>query len=363
MKRCHYFSCLSLTLFITSLTGCDKHMVPELLPRYVLTTRAISESAEFSEFAGTVQPYITSPLSFQTDGKVVSRSVDVGDKVDAGEIIAALDPSVSIFSLQSAQANLQDTQATLQNAHITAQRQRSLVESHAISLQDLDEAQSKFRVAQATGWESEARLRKAHEQLKYTQLKAGFAGVVTSVSVDKGQTVVAGQTVLQIAKPEDRDVVIDMPAGEISKVAIGDKYQVFLQSDPLITWTGAVREIRPEADATTRLWRVKIAINQAPAAFRFGTAVRTSCPKNNHSNDPLIIPVTAVLRRHQASFVWIVNPATLTVSLRNVQLLPSSRLDKVQVASGLEYGEEIVTAGVSSLIPGEKIRIYRSAMQ
>ncbi|AUH01441.1 efflux RND transporter periplasmic adaptor subunit [Prodigiosinella confusarubida] len=360
MNRHPWFFICPLALLLATVTGCDDKTAAIPAPRYVLSATALTESAGGMSLAGTVQPRVTSPLSFQTPGRVVSRHVAVGDEVSAGEVLAELDPLSLEFSQQSARASLQDAQAKLQNALITAKRQRSLAAAQVTSVEELEEAEQNLTAAQAAVGEAQARLRKADEQLSYAQLKSHFNGVITSVSVETGQTVAAGQTVFQVACLRERDAVVDVPEEELKNVSLGHKFEIALQMDPSIKWTGELREIAPAADTVTRLRRVKIAINDAPPAFRLGTVVTAFPLMTKKADTSVIIPATAVLERQQVHFVWVINPSSLTVSLRKIQFIPSPQVGLVRVLSGLRAGEQIVTAGVNSLQPGQKIRIERT---
>ncbi|WP_223509492.1 efflux RND transporter periplasmic adaptor subunit [Rahnella sp. GSA61A] len=361
MNRNSWFFLCPLTLLLATVSGCDDKTTAPPAPRYVLSAAALAESAAGMHLAGTVQPRITSPLSFQTPGRVVSRHVVVGDEVNAGDVLAELDPLSLEFSEQSARASLQDAQAKLQNAMVSAKRQRSLATARVTSVEELEEAEQNLTAAQAAVGEAQARLRKAGEQLSYARLKSNYNGVITSVSVEAGQTVAAGQTVFQVASLEGRDVVVDVPEEELRNVTLGHKFEMTLQIDPSIKWTGVLREVAPAADAATRLRRVKIAINDAPPAFRLGTVVTVYPLISNNSGTSVIIPETAVFERQQTHFVWVINPASLTVEQRKVQLIPFNQANSVRVLSGLKEGEQIVTAGVNSLLPGQKIRIERTS--
>ncbi|MBP2848408.1 efflux RND transporter periplasmic adaptor subunit [Dickeya oryzae] len=361
MNRQQWFLIGPLAIVLASIAGCDDKAAVNPSPRYVLSATALKESAGGMSLAGTVQPRVTSALSFQTPGRVVSRHVEVGDEVKAGQVLARLDPLALAFAVQSAQASVQDAQAKLQNAVITAKRQRSLAAVNVTSVENLEEAEQSLTAAQAAVDVAQARLRKASEQLSYAELKAHFDGVITSVSVETGQTVAAGQTVLQIAYLGERDAVVDLPESQLKDVTLGHRFEVALQMDPAVKWTGELREIAPAADAATRMRRVKIAINDAPEAFRLGTVVTVSPLMARNTDKPLIVPATAILERQQAHFVWVINPSSLTVSLREIQLMPASQGDSVRVLGGLQEGEQIVIAGVNSLQPGQKIRIERTS--
>ncbi|MGB8664850.1 MAG: efflux RND transporter periplasmic adaptor subunit [Serratia inhibens] len=361
MNRHQWLLICPLAMAMALTAGCDDKSEVKTSPRYVLSATALTESAGDLGLAGTVQARVTSALSFQTPGRVVARHVEVGDEIKAGQVLAQLDPLALQFSAQSAQASLLDAQAKLKNAVLTERRQRNLAAAQATSAEDLEESEQSLVAAQAAVGEAQARLRKANEQLSYAQLKARFNGVITSMSVEAGQTVAAGQTVLQVANLDQRDAVVDMPEAQLTNVALGHRFEVALQSDPAVKWVGELREIAPAADTATRLRRVKIAIDNAPVQFRLGAVVTASSLDSDRKTGPLVVPATALLERQQQHFVWVIDPNHLTVSLRGVQVMPLPDAGTLRVLSGLQDGEQIVIAGVHSLQPGQKIRIERAS--
>ena len=211
MKQLQWFIACPLAIMLVLTSGCDDGTTSSPTPRYVLSATALAESASGAGLAGTVQSRFTSPLSFQTEGRIISRHVEVGDAAAAGQVLAQLDPLALAFSVQSAQASLQESQAKLRTALLTAKRQRTLAVEKFSSTEELDVAEQGLAAAQEAVREARARLLKATEQMNDADLKAPFNGVITSVSFESGQTVSAGQTVLQIADLDQCDAVFDVP--------------------------------------------------------------------------------------------------------------------------------------------------------
>ena len=118
--------------------------------------------------------------------------------------------------------------------------------------------------------------------------------------------------------------------------------------------TGRVREIAPQADSATRTFQVKVGIADPPEAMRLGATVigriRLSAPPG------VEVPASALAETDGRPAVWVVDPQSQTVSLRDVEVL---RYDPatVVISKGLETGELVVTAGVQTLHPGQKVRL------
>lgn len=306
-------------------------------------------------YVGTIEPDTSAQLSFQLLGRVVSRDVDIGDIVKPGETLASLDPSALRLQVEAASADLASAQAQLANASASEERQRLLLESKSTPQAAYDAAKQALDSATANAQASEAALAKAQEQLGYARISSDFDGVVTAIGAEVGQVVNPGQMVVTVARSGARDAVIDMPDMSAARLKTGDRFNIVLQSAPSVATTADVREVAPQADNATRTRRVKLALdNAAPRAFRLGSTVNVT--HEGASEDVLAIPQSAVLDENGKKSVWVVDAPSATVNLKPVELEPGLAGMAV-VKSGVEAGARIVTAGIHSLKPGQKIKI------
>ena len=168
----------------------------------------------------------------------------------------------------------------------------------------------------------------------------------------------AGQTIVQVAREGGRDAVFDVPEQLIRTGPRDPAVEIALSNDPTVKATGRVREVSPQADAATRTFQVKVGIADPPAAMRLGATVvgriRLAAPPG------VEVPASALTETDGRPAVWVVDPQSKTVSLRNVEVLrydPAS----VVISQGLETGEVVVTAGVQTLRPGQKVRLLGAA--
>jgi multidrug efflux pump subunit AcrA (membrane-fusion protein) len=115
-----------------------------------------------------------------------------------------------------------------------------------------------------------------------------------------------------------------------------------------------VREVSPQADPVTRTFEVKVGLTDPPAAMRLGVTVTGSVQLD--ASPAMELPATALTEFDRRPAVWVVDPASLTVALRNVEVLRHNPAT-VAIASGLEPGEIVVTAGTQALHPGQKVRL------
>ncbi|WP_431323284.1 efflux RND transporter periplasmic adaptor subunit [Rhizobium sp. YTU87027] len=339
------------------LSSCQKQEeVRAEPPRPVLSIVAKSTAASSLSLPGTVAAKIETQLGFRVLGRVIARKVSVGDIVKKGDVVAAIDPLSLELAVKTAQSELSNAQAQLANAVSTEERQRSLAETKSGSEAAFEEAELGRKSAAAAVAKAQANLDKAEEQLGYTQLRAEFDGVVTATSAEVGQVVAAGQSVATIARPDQREAVIDIPVASFDGLKVGSPFEIALQLDPTIRTSGIIREIAPEAEATTRTRRTKITLIDPPSAFRLGSVVTAIATV---VNQPMILlPSSSVLMKDGKANVWVVDAAAAKVSIREIKIdADTVEADAVRVAEGVKPGERVVVAGVHKLIDGQAVRV------
>lgn len=341
---------------LTVLAGCDDEAEPQAEPiRPVRVAIAQSQTGgQTVTLTGEVQAQDTAVLGFRTSGRVVSRSVNVGDMVQPGQLLARLEDTTQRNTVTAAQAELTAAEGDVNRTETDFGRQSELLERGFTTQQRYDIALQAFRQAEARADAARAQLANADEVLSFTVLYADAAGVVTAIGAEPGEVVAAGAMVVRLARDNGRDAVFDVPERLIATATPASVIDVALISDPAITSKGRVREIAPEADPVTRTFRVRVGLSEVPAAFRLGSAVTGSVVLAGTEATPL--PATALTTMDGEPAVFVVDPETETVDLRRVTV---GRFDiaRATVTEGLRDGEIVVTAGVQTLRPGQRVRL------
>lgn len=335
------------------LAACGQQEAPPEPVRPVLSTLVQSQSEQrLGRFAGSIQARYESTLGFRVAGRIARRWVDVGSEVKPGDVLASLDPTDQRNQLRAAEGDLARVQAQWINAQADARRQQQLYDRGVGAKAQLDIAQTNLKTTGASLEQAKAAVSQARDQLGYSELRADNAAVVTAWQAEAGQTVSAGEAVVTLARPDIKEAVIDLPSSLADELAGGVEFLVAAQLDPSITATGTVREIEPQADAATRTRRARLTLADTPPAFRLGTAISVTLSSAVAPRSEL--PASALLDKDGKTWVWIVDPQQNTVSTREVQLLERTA-STVVLASGVQAGERVVTAGVNSLEPGQKV--------
>ena len=351
--RKHIIARAALLACTLATAGCKQEAeVPEPI-RPVVSAVVEPSPLSGASAAGIIEPRFKSDLGFRVVGRLILRPVNVGDSVVEGQILGTLDSTALELAVLSARADLSKAKAQFVNASADENRKLRLVATDATSRQSVDNAEQVRAGADAAVARAQANLTKAVEQLGYAQLKAEFAGVVIAVAADVGQVVSPGQNVVTIARPDVREAVVDVGPEFPVPLQIGLPFRVSLQLLPDVSAEGLVREIAPQADAVTRTRRVRVSLNDPPPSFRLGATVTA---KLSEGQAPIMrVPASAVLTQDGANFVWVVDPASSTVSLNKVELATGE--GGLRVTGGLAPGTRVATVGIHSLKPGQKVRI------
>ena len=349
----HFLPLTILSVVIFLLPGCGDNQGnttdPVRTVRYVVVGSA--QTLPALERTGEIHAHDETILSFRTGGRIVTRSVDIGDRVNAGQLLATLENTTSQNQLDGAQADYEGAKASAQVAALNVNRMQKLMPTGAIARTQLDTARADWLVARARLKNSESALRNARESLGWTRLIAPRSGVITEVSASAGQVVNGGQSVLTLATGEARDVVFDIAKPEAIPPQEQAGLRVSLLSDPSVQASAAVRDISPQADPQTRTWRVRATLQNPPLAMALGASVTVTVPATGPHGYAL--PASALSRVNDKPAVYVINPQS-QAQLRVV--VPAYyTATTVIISGGLEPGDRVITAGVSKLRSGEPV--------
>ena len=350
---------VAAALSLAVLAGCSPQTeISAPQPRPVRTATIEKREAGVPiTLTGRIEAEDEVALGFRISGRVLENNRKLGDRVDAGDLVARLESQNERNSLRAAQANLVSVQGQLTQARNHFERQDTLLKQGWTTRANHDQATQALQTATSQVDAAEAQLKTADDLVGFTELKADAPGVVTAVGPGAGEVVQAGQMILRLARQDGRDAIFDVPAQMIRSMPSNPRITVSLTADPKITTTGRVREVAPQADPLTRTFPVKIGLTNPPEAMRLGATVTGRVEVDS---GPIIdIPASALTKFDDQPAVWIVDPAKNTVSLRNIEVL---RYDpaRVAVSGGLSTGEVVVTAGVQALHPGQQVRLLGS---
>jgi membrane fusion protein, multidrug efflux system len=313
---------------------------------------------ETVSLTGNVQAQTEVSFAFRIDGRMIRRNVDIGATVKPGQVVATLNADNEENALQSARASLAAARAQLGEARNNYDRYKTLLAQRFVAEAEFDRQAAILKTAQAQVDSAQAQVNISQNRLGYAQLVADAGGTVTAVGAEPGEVVQAGRMIVQVARAGGRDAVFDVPARLKDAVPANPEITVSLTTDPKISAKGRVREVSPRADPVTGTFRVRVGLINPPAGLRLGSTVTGRMRLDDAS--AIEIPGAALTRSGAQSAVWVVDPKTQTVSLRQIDV-QSHDAGRVVVSGGLDSGDIVVTAGVQALHPGQRVRLLGAA--
>jgi multidrug efflux system membrane fusion protein len=342
---------------VLALGACSaKKETPEPIRAVKLITVGASDLNVQGEYAAEMKARVESRLGFRVAGKILVRQAEAGQRVQAGQVLAELDVQDYALGAQAAQAQVVGARSQRDLAAADFKRYQALLAQNFISAAELERRSATLQAAQATLDQATAQAQSQSNQAGYAKLMAPSAGVITGVEAEPGQVVSAGQPVVRFAQDGPRDAVFAVPEHVVGRLKLGQKMTATLSGGNQ-TVNGQVREIGASADPVTRTFTVKLGLEKAEA-LPLGMTLNVHAPYLAGSQANVIkVPTSALRQDGQQSAVWVYDAATGTVSTQAVQVATADG-NEVVIASGLKPGQQIVSAGVHVLSPGQKVTVY-----
>jgi len=348
-------------LLLLILAGCSHQDQDRQTLRPVNVIRITSQQTQNDRpFPGEVRARFETTLSFRVTGKLINRSVDMGDRVRKGQMLARLDPSDYRLASQSIKAQLIAAKADRKYSQDDLSRYRELFNQNIISRPELDRHQTLDISAQQKVAALEARLGEAGNQLAYTDLRADRDGVVTALEVEAGQVVAPGQPVIRIAQLDEKEIPIDIPEHRVTGIDLQQEVAVTLWADGDKRIKARIREIAAAADSASRTYRVKVTLLEGRDDARLGMTATVWIPSNTPSTPT--VPLSAVFtpqNQPEQPSVWLVDERTSTVKAVPVRIGDTLSGERVAI-TGLAAGQLIVSAGANRLVEGQPVRLPHS---
>jgi RND family efflux transporter MFP subunit len=360
---------LSIAAIGGGMLGCSSSnpvppVAPETVSGVAIITAQRNTIPDSLEAMGTVRAAQTTQVASQSMGNITAIRAQEGDRVQSGQVLAAIDDAQPRAAVQqseaavtAAQKDASSAETELALAQSTLKRYQQLFDKKSLSPQEFDEiktrsqaAEARRDMARAVEAQANATLTQAKTSLGNTQIRAPFAGVVTEKKVDAGTFASPGMPLFTLEDATRYRLEAMVDENDIHFVRTGEVVPVRLDSLRGSEFKGKVAQMVAAADAASRSFLVKIEL-PADARLRSGLFGRAYFPRGTRF--ALLISRTTVVERGQLRGVFVVD-ANQIVQLRYVTLGNTSG-ENVEVLSGLQDGEKLVAAPGDRELGGKQI--------
>lgn len=337
------------------LGGCKSEAkAPSLAQPVQVATVHFTPRSESWSYVGVVRPRYETDLAFRVGGKVVERLVDIGQSVEAGQLLARLDVTDFRLTVQSQEAELKAAQSSREQAIAAEQRFQTLLDKGHVSKAALDQRVATADEARSRVERAAMSLDLARNQLAYADLKADRAGVVSALPVEVGQVVTPGQLVARVARLDALEAQVAIPEHKLESVRSANAGVVLWGANdaPL---KARLRELSPEADRISRTYQARFTIESTGAGLDLGRTITVNL-EHGAAGQVANLPLSAILNDGRGAVVWVVD-ATGSRVLRTPVDVVALTQEQAVIKSGLKPGDRVVTLGVHMLDEAKPIRI------
>lgn len=332
----------------------------DLRPVRYITVSSI-ETGTMRTFSGLAKAGQESNLSFRVGGAIQSIPVEVGDQLNAGQLISEIDPSQYQLEAQQAKANLSQAEATLRNAQSNFERVKGLYENNNVSRNDLDSSRATAESSMAQVSVAKKALELARLNVSYTKLKATETCGVADVMTEMNENVSAGQTIVSVTCGDRLEVELAVPESMIAKIKRDMDATVSFSSIPEKIFQAKVTEVGV-ASIEGATYAVTVALNESSNGLRSGLAAQVSfaLDMSNGSESNFILPAVAVGEDVIGRYVFVVdatNKKGVGLIRRQAVVIGDLTPKGLEIIEGVDEGDNVVIAGVNVVSEGFKVLI------
>ena len=308
-----------------------------------------------SGFTGTLEPRYQSQLGFRVAGKIASRHVEVGDRVQAGDVLFRLDPTDYDLQLRVAESDLASAKSTVAQATAEEQRLRNLRTTGSVSQSEYDLSLASRDVAAARVESAEKKLQLAKNQRQYCDLTADADGLLVSISGEAGQVVNVGQSIAQITKGTELEAVVNIPENRVRDIKTLSS-RIRFWSHPNLDIASELRELSPIADPASRTYVAKFRLLSDSPLLSIGMTATVHL--SAYEATGVCIPITSISRNGELASVWKIGKSG-EVTACPIDVI-QYRDNTAIVRGPLRAGDQIVSAGVQRVDEHVRVRVWNA---
>ena len=314
---------------------------------------------------GSIQPFISSPIYARTDGYLKKWYFDIGAHVKAGQLLALIQAPEIDEQLAQAQSTLATAQANLELAQITKERYQAMLQKHAVSQQDADNAAGTYAANKAIVDADMASVRHYEALVSFEKVYAPFDGVIVARNTDIGDLINAGSSaapktdLFHIAQTNALRVYVNVPE-EYSRGILAGKTvaDIVLAEFPGQKFPGKVVRTSEAINGTTRTLLTEIDLPNPGNTLLTGSyaEVHVRIPSEKTT---LLVPVNTLIFRSQNVQVGVVINRKVVLT----DLTPGHDFgSEIEVVAGLKADDQVVVNPPDSLVSGQEVKIVQASL-
>jgi RND family efflux transporter MFP subunit len=329
------------------------------IPVVTVVTPQRSAPSQEIVLPGNVQPFITSPIFSRTNGYLKAWHFDIGARVKKGQLLAEIETPEVDQQLQQSRSNLATAEANLRLAEITKNRYVELLQTNAVSQQDVDNAVGGFNANKSIVEANQANVKQLETLQSFEKIYAPFDGVITARNTDIGDLINSGSNgnvktdLFHIAQPGVLRVYVNVPE-EYSRVATpGLSATLTLAEFPGKQFPGKLVRTADAINFATRTLLTEVDVNNPTGQVLSGSYAEVHFEVPGQVST-LIIPVDTLLFRSEGLRVAVVSSGKAELVL----VTPGHDFgETIEIVSGLKGNESLIVSPPDSIVSGQQVQI------
>jgi RND family efflux transporter MFP subunit len=356
------YTLLASVLLSNALIGCSEVEEESITIRPVRTIVVGSESLETRRaYNGKAQTDRVIDLGFRSTGIITRFDIKLGQQVEKGDLLAELDNVAARLAYEQAVSARNSAKSDMDTKESNLNRVRSLYEKGGLSLSDYESAKNLFRTAQGSYRSAQRSVEIQQEQIRYGRIFAPESGVIAVVNKEIDENVAAGETVAILNAGTEMEIQVGLPESVINQVVPENTVTITFAAIPSKIFAGEITEVSPAIERSTATYPVRVRVLGSTDQIKSGMAATVNFDFNGSSNSSaeLLLPATAVGEDVNGRYVFTVDaqPGQVATVKKQMVTIGSLVRDSFEIRSGLKAGDIVITAGVHSVLDGQKVRV------
>jgi RND family efflux transporter MFP subunit len=329
--------------------------------RYI--TLGNANSNMLRSFGGDVRATKKIELSFRSSGVITILNIKVGQRVTKGQLLATLDNVEAKLSYDQAESAFKTAGVSLSNSRVQLDRIRSLYEKGTNSLADYEQAKIAYQQSLDQYESAKSNLDIRKSQIEYGKIYAPTNGVIAEKNVSINETASSGQIIAVINAGNELNVEVGIPENVINRISIGMPVELTFSSFGDHRYLGTITEIAPVVDPNTNTYLVKVGVNESLSKLKQGMSARVHFDFTSNGEtevqEHIIVPYNSVGEDGNGNFVFRLDSIESASATAIKQYVTVGELTNTgfEIEQGLEEGQLVVTAGINSLLNGQRVKL------
>jgi RND family efflux transporter MFP subunit len=313
---------------------------------------------------GNIQPFISSPIYARTNGYLKQWYVDIGAHVKQGQLLAVIEAPEVDQQVEQSLSTLNTAKANLALAEITKNRYQALLNTHAVSQQDVDNAVGAYNANKAIMEADEANVKEVQALQSFEKIYAPFDGVVTARNTDIGDLINSGSSggvktdLFHIAQPGTLRVYVNVPEEYSQGMKVGMIAGIGLAEFPGRLFRGKLVRTADAINVTTRTLLIEIDVANPSGTLLTGSYAEVHLKVPTQAST-FLLPVNTLIFRSQGLHVGVVKDGKVVLT----PVTPGHDFgEQIEIVAGLKVDDRVIVNPPDSIVSGQQVQIVQATL-